>query len=82
MGVPSLLPAPPLKRGDVHASSDAQVSFRRPDGRLVLVALNCGAAEANFRVNVEGGAARGASVLVAKALPPHSIQTYVFPGRG
>lgn len=46
-------------------------AFRRPDGRIVLVALNCGSLPIDFKLSV-------ADQAVKLSLPSHSIQTYLF----
>jgi len=48
-------------------------SFRRPDGRVSTVVLNCGEGAIDFKL-LHGGRAASTSI------PPHSIQTYVFEG--
>jgi len=48
-------------------------SFRRPDGRVSTVVLNCGEDAIDFKL-LHGERAASTSI------PPHSIQTYVFEG--
>jgi glucosylceramidase len=50
-------------------------SFRRPDGRVSTVVLNCGEGAIDFKL-LHGDRAASTSI------PPHSIQTYVFEGDG
>ena len=67
--------------GDCPATGQPQAAaLKRPDGRLVVVVLNCNGAAKVVRIEVAGrgddsGRRRGA---VQHTIPPHAIHTWVF----
>merc|ERR1711941_77753 len=47
-------------------------AFERPDGRMVVVALNCGDAAISFKI-------KKGDVALRAQIPAHAIQTYIWP---